>query len=128
MSVSERTLPEYYNFLDTHLSLKVLDFQIQKATDDKVKSDLLATKKAQLLKTKLFSDIYKFFEEHPSLKSEQELTALRESETKLNSHEEDLKDKIIGFLNIVNNIKNDPTFDFTTPINKKIVRHKTLIL
>jgi hypothetical protein len=121
MNVSENILPEYYKFLDTHMSLKVLDFHLSKSTDENKKGELLKTKKLQLLKTKLYSEIYKFFEENPSFKNEQELITLKQTETKLNSHEEDLKDKIIGFLNIVNNIKNDPTFDFTTPINKKIV-------
>ncbi len=122
MSVSENSLPEYYNFLDTHLSLRVLNIHISKASDANTKAELLKTKKVQLLKTRLYKEISKFFEENPSLKSKQESNALQESEAKLNLHEEDLKDKIVGFLNIVNNIKNDPSFDFTTPINKKIVK------
>lgn len=121
MSVSENMLPEYFKFLDTHMSLKVLDFHILKASDEAKKGELLKFKKAQILKTKLFKEIYKFLEENPSLKNEEELNAIKKSENKLNSDEEDLKDNIIGFLNIVNNIKNDSSFDFTTPINKKIV-------
>ena len=122
MNVSVNILPEYYEFLDTHMSLKVLDFHLSKSTDENKKGELLKTKKAQLLKTKLYSEIYKFFEENPSFINGEELNTLKQTETKLNSHEEDLKDKIIGFLNIVNNIKNDSTFDFNSPINKKIVK------
>ncbi len=88
---------------------------------------MIKFKKTQILKTKLFSQIYLFLEENPTLKSDEELQALKESENKLVSYEETLKDKIIGFLNIVNNIKNDPSFDFTTPINKKIVNLKLFV-
>jgi len=121
MNVSENLLPEYYQFLDTHLSLRVLDFHISNTADQNKKAEFLKIKKSQILKTKLYKEIYKFFEENSCFENEVDINLLKESDTKLNSYEEELKDKIIGFLNIVNNIKNDPTFDFNTPIHKKIV-------
>jgi len=127
MYVSEKLLPEYLQFIDVHLSLRILDFHISKADNTTKKEELIKFKKTQILKTKLFSQIYLFLEENPTLKSDEELQALKESENKLVSYEETLKDKIIGFLNIVNNIKNDPSFDFTTPINKKIVNLKLFV-
>lgn len=124
MSVSQSITPEYFQFIDTHLSLKVLDFHLEKVNSEAERSQLLSLKKTQLIKTKLYDQIYKFFEENPSLKNEDEFQSIQNSHNNLESYEEDLKDKIIGFLNIVNNIKNDPNFDFSTPINKKIVISK----
>ena len=121
MSVSQNLLPDYFEFIDSHLSLRILDFLLEKENDSNNSETLLNVKKSLLLKTKLYDQILKFFEENPKLSSDEEIKKIIEGKNNLISEEDNLKDIIVGFLNIVNNIKNDTNFDFHSPINRKIV-------
>lgn len=114
-------IPEYLKFIDVHLSLKVIDFLLSKNPSDSEKKELLSLKANQLLQTKLFEEIQKFFEENPSLKNEEKLSKINNQKNSLKENENNLKDLIFGFTNMINNMKENPDFDFTTPINKKIV-------
>ncbi len=113
MNVSENFLPEYIDFFDSHLRLLVLDFYLEKGINrefiTKLKSEILS-------RTYLFETQEKFFKDDSN-----ELNNIRENKEKLESKENELKQKIMGYLNMIENAKNSNNYDTTSSINKKIV-------
>jgi hypothetical protein len=115
-------IPEYLRFIDVHLSLKIIDFLLNISNSNQEdKNELLNLKANQLLQTKLFKEAENFFEENPLLKKEENYTKLISLKNSIKEAEDNLKDEIFGFLNIIKNMEENDDFDFTSLINKKIV-------
>jgi hypothetical protein len=112
MNVSE-SLPEYFDFFDSHLKLLILDFYTQnnsnKETLTKLKSEVLSS-------TNLFTQQELFFKDDSNM-----LNKLKESRENTEKAENDTKQKIIGYLNLIENAKSSNNYDTSSSINKKIV-------
>jgi hypothetical protein len=102
MNVSEKEIPKYLNFLDSHLKLKILDFYKKETTE---------YYKAELLKTGLESK-----QKENKLNEE----AINEKKTKLVNSENSIKLEIVGYLNLVS--KSNGNIDISSSMNKKIVK------
>jgi hypothetical protein len=113
-------IPEYLRFIDVHLSLKIIDFLLKNSNQED-KNQLLTLKANQLLQTKLFKEIENFLEENPLFKKEDNFTKVISTKNSIKETEENLKNEIFGFLNIIKNMEENEDFDFTSLINKKIV-------
>jgi hypothetical protein len=113
MNVSEHLLPEYFDFFDSHLKLIVLDFylknNINKEPLQKLKADILSN-------TNLFTQQEEYFKNVGK-----EVNIIKELKEKVEQSEADIKQKIIGYLNMIENAKNNNNYDTTSSINKKIV-------
>ena len=113
MNVSENFLPEYIDFLDSHLRLLVLDFYLEKGINrefiTKLKSEILS-------RTNLFETQEKIFKDDNN-----ELNKIKQYKEKLEIRENELKQKIMGYLNMIENAKNNNNYDTSSSINKKIV-------
>jgi hypothetical protein len=112
---------EILKFLDSHLVLRVLDFNLAKhGADNEI---LLKKTKQTLFKTLLFDQQIQFLNEHPSLVDSGEdyvakISAVKETQSK---NEEQAKQSIVGFLNLIENWRKNNNFDMSSSISKKIV-------
>jgi hypothetical protein len=113
MNVSENSLPEYLDFFDSHLKLIILDFYLAHGYNNefisKIKSEVLS-------KTSLFTQQENFFKDDNN-----ELNKIKEKKENSDKVENNSKQKIIGYLNMIENIKNNSNYDTSSAINKKIV-------
>ena len=113
MNVSEQFLPEYFDFFDSHLKLIVLDFYLQ----NNINKEPLQKLKAEILSnTNLFTQQEEYFKNVGK-----EMNIIKELKEKVEQNEADIKQKIIGYLNMIENAKNNNNYDTTSSINKKIV-------
>ena len=123
MSVSANELPEYIKFLDPHLALQVIDFYISKERNP----DLVAYKKQILFKTMLFEQQLAFIEENKNLFDEnikQNISSKKEQQAK---DESQTKQRIIGFLNLIENCRKAYDYDTSASMSRKIVKNKIII-
>jgi hypothetical protein len=111
MNVSE--LPPYINFLDSHLKLKVLEFYISKG-NNKQSKDIY---KEVLFKTGLEKQQTELLKKH----NLDESNTVNEIKDKLKISENELKQHIVGYLNLIQNCKTQNNYDTSTSMNKKIV-------
>ncbi len=113
MNVSENQQPEYYDFFDSHLKLILLEFFIQKGINkeynSKIRTEVLAN-------TYLFEKQSEYFKD-----SNNDLKRIEELKIKVENNENDFKQKIIGYLNLIENAKSSNNYDTSSSINKKIV-------
>jgi hypothetical protein len=113
MNVSENQQPEYYDFLDSHLKLHLLEFFIQnginKEYNSKIRTEVLSN-------TYLFNKQSEYFRDNNN-----ELKRIEELKIKVENNENDLKQKIVGYLNLIENAKSSNNYDTSSSINKKIV-------
>lgn len=106
MNVSEN---EYYDFFDSHLKLLLLDFYINNGINKEYYNKL---------KTEVVSNTYLF---EKQMNNTTELKTIEEMKAKVENTENDLKQKIIGYLNLIENAKSSNNYDTSSSINKKIV-------
>lgn len=121
MSVSDNNpnLPEYIHFIDPHLKIIILDFYLSKNTGNN--ENILKQKKQELFKTYLFDQQKKFLDENKSLSDENDYQLIEKNKEKLEKDETEIKEKIIGFLNLLEQCRNINDYDTSTSMNKKIV-------
>jgi hypothetical protein len=113
MNVSENFLPEYLDFFDSHLKLKLLDFYLDLGNNIEL---LKKYKSEELIRTSLFDKQEEYF------KSDINITAkINENKENLVKLENEKKQKIIGYLNLIENLRNNNNYDTSSSISKKIV-------
>ena len=113
--------PEYLQYFDYHISLKILDFHIKANENNKSALDHLnGFKNSKLFQTLLFRD------QEASLSSAkfenysvEQINQKKELTSKL---EEELKIKIIDFLQLAESCRSLNDYDTSTSYRKKIVR------
>jgi hypothetical protein len=121
MSSDQSLKTEILQYIDPHLVIKVLDFELSKSSD-KEKQTLLQYKKQVLFKTCLFEEQSKFNLENKSLGDESSAIELRKQQVA--KIEEETKDNIKGFLNLMENFRKSNNFDTSSSMHKKIVKNK----
>jgi hypothetical protein len=112
MNVSDQ-LPKYINFIDTHLKLKVLNFYLTKNQSDE---NLTKLYKAELFKTGLESLQNDFIQKYKINDIDN-----KERNEKIKKDENELKQNIFGYLNLIENCKQINNYDTSQSMNKKIV-------
>jgi hypothetical protein len=114
MNVSEQFLPEYFDFFDSHLKLIVLDFYSQ---------NNIYKEHIQKLRTEILANTYLFNRQEEISKNDlKEMNRIKENKEKVQLSEDEIKQKIIGYLNLIENAKNNNNYDTSSSINKKIVK------
>jgi hypothetical protein len=81
-------------------------------------TNLVEIYKTELFKTGLEKQQIEFIQKH-NLGSE---NAVNETKEKLSKAEGDIKQNIVGYLNLIQNCKTMNNYDTSTSMNKKIVR------
>ena len=117
MSTSNTGLPDYIKFLDPHLALIVIEFYLNKTKGE----ELLKYKKQMLLKTMLFEQQQKLYEEHPDLFDQNEKNQIEIKREQQEKGEAECKSKLIGFLNLIDNCRRNNDYDTSASMSKKIV-------
>jgi hypothetical protein len=124
MSVSIDARTEILKFIDPHLALRMMDFSLDKLALDsgEGRDSLLTMKKKLLFKTSLASERKKFAEDNKSLFQPEEYDLIFQSGESENKKEDQCKNSIIGFLNLMDNCRKNNNFDMGSSISKKIVK------
>jgi len=113
---------EVLKFLDPHMVIRLLDFSLEKVTNENDKENYLRYKKKVLFKTFLFDQQKQFLESNPNLSNQGEIEAMELTQENLKKKEDLSKLAIIGFLNLMDNYRRNALFDMTSSISKKIVK------
>ncbi|MCQ2821477.1 MAG: hypothetical protein MJ252_29825 [archaeon] len=102
---------EYLNYMEPHISKKIIEFILQKKGDNSE----LKSQYENILKQ---CGEYDLLVEKGILKQE-DINSIKEE---LNKKEEELKEKLHGFLNLCSNCKKSNNYDISSfPLGKKIV-------
>ena len=120
MSSDQSLKTEILQYIDPHLVIKVIDFELSKC-NDKEKPAFLQYKKQVLFKTCLFEDQVRFNSENKSLGDESSAIDLRKQQVA--KIEEETKNSIKGFLNLMENFRKSNNFDTSSSMHKKIVKN-----
>lgn len=121
MSSNQSLKDEILQYIDPHLVLKVIDFELGQCGGSE-KQELLQLKKQTLLKTSLFEEQAKFTSENKSLGDE--TGAIEVKKQQVVKLEDETKDNIKGFLNLMENFRKSNNFDTSSSMHKKIVKWK----
>jgi hypothetical protein len=107
-------LPDYLKFTDPHLSLQILDFYLKFTNDTEI----------QLLKKKLLQKTFLFDKQKDFPELEKNINLNKE---KLEKEEGELKFRLTGFLNLIENCNKSKDFDSSSfSLGKKIVNFSKL--
>jgi hypothetical protein len=114
-------VPEYLQYFDYHLSLKILDFQIKENEGNNSALDQYrGLKNSKLFQTLLFR------EQEASLSSTKvennSIQQINQKQETISKLEEELKVKIIDFLQLAESCRSLNDYDTSTSYRKKIVR------
>ena len=121
MSSEQSSKNEILQFIDPHLVIRVLDSDISLSKDTALTQELLNMKKKVLFKTLLFNEQIKFTSQNKSLVDTKETEAIESKKQHVTKLEEETKDNIKGFLNLMENFRKSNNFDTSSSMHKKIV-------
>jgi len=121
MSSEQAARTEIFQFLDPHHIIEILDFELSITKDSTKKVELTKLKKDALFKTFLFEEQSKFLSENKSLFKDNESECIENKKQQIKKVEEETKNTISGFLNLMENFRKNNNFDISFSIHKKIV-------